>query len=249
MPATGEIALLAEPFTAAAGAGAVCAVALARAGAAVTLLTALGNDGAADEAERFLVVEGIDVRAARREQAQTGALTVIGADGERTIMVVGANLHPEIGDDLGWDDLAGFDAVYFTGHDPATLVAARAAPRLVTTARRLGSLEASGVRADVLVGSAVDPGETVPGDAVGRLADAVVETLGAGGGSWRRADGASGRWRALDPGAPLRDTYGAGDSFQAGLTLGLAQGHELPAAILLGARLGAAAVTRRGPYG
>jgi ribokinase len=48
------------------------------------------------------------------------------------------------------------------------------------------------------------------------------------------------------PGPPA-DTYGAGDSFAAGLTYGLGVG---PAedALRLGARCGAAAITGRGPY-
>ena len=36
-----------------------------------------------------------------------------------------APLSPEEDDPLDWDDLAGLDAVYFTGRDPATLAACR----------------------------------------------------------------------------------------------------------------------------
>jgi ribokinase len=45
------------------------------------------------------------------------------------------------------------------------------------------------------------------------------------------------------------DTYGAGDSFQAGLTYGLAAGMTIEEALELGARCGAHAVTGRGPTG
>ena len=48
---------------------------------------------------------------------------------------------------------------------------------------------------------------------------------------------------------PAVDAYGAGDSFAAGVTFGLAQGRPAEEAAALGARCGAAAVAGRGPYG
>src|SRR4051812_33511829 len=188
VPATGEIALLSDPFTAAAGAGAVVAVELARRGVATTFFTALGADAAGDATRAFLTGHGVDVRAARRRAPQTAALTILSPDHERTIMVIGANLHPQATDDLGWDDLARVDAVYFTGGDPATLQAARAAPMLVVTARRLEVLAASGVRADVLVGSVIDPGERVDAVALPQRPRLVVQTAGAAGGTWSGED-------------------------------------------------------------
>jgi ribokinase len=47
----------------------------------------------------------------------------------------------------------------------------------------------------------------------------------------------------------VQDTYGAGDSFAAGLTYGLAEGLAVDEAIELGARTGAAALARRGAHG
>ena len=44
------------------------------------------------------------------------------------------------------------------------------------------------------------------------------------------------------------DAYGAGDSFAAGITTGLAAGLAIADAIALGARCGAANMTGRGPY-
>lgn len=49
------------------------------------------------------------------------------------------------------------------------------------------------------------------------------------------------------PGPP-GDAYGAGDSFAAGLTYGLANGLSIDEALALGARCGAACATGRGPY-
>ena len=131
-------------------------------------LTALGDDHVGDESLRLLRAQGIDVRAARRPRPQTTALTVIDPDHERTIFVVGPNAHPTLDDPLGWDDLEDVDAVYFTGDDPRTLVAARAAPVVVATARRLPAVVASGVEVDAIAGSANDPGEQFDPDDAAR---------------------------------------------------------------------------------
>lgn len=248
VPAPGEISLLADPFRAAAGAGALVAVEAARSGAEVLFFTALGDDEAGDESLRFLEAAGVEVRAARRAAPQTEALTILSPDHERTIMVIGENLHPGIGDDLGWDDLAGVDGAYFTGGDPATVVAARAAPCLVVTARRLAVLAASGVRADVLIGSAADPGERIDAVPLPATPGAIVQTRGGDGGSWTFADGGGGSWEPVAPPGPLRDAYGAGDCFHAALTLALAAGASMAEAVAAGARAGAAALARRGPY-
>jgi ribokinase len=76
-----------------------------------------------------------------------------------------------------------------------------------------------------------------------------VRTEGSAGGSWETADGAHGRYAAAAPPGPIVDLYGAGDSFQAGLTFGLARGLGTDAALALAARCGAFAVTGRGPTG
>jgi ribokinase len=160
-------------------------------------------------------------------------------DRERTIAVVGQNLHPEIGDPLPWDELAASDGVFFTGWDPATLRAARAAPLLIVTARRFEPLVRSGVRADVLLGSGRDPGEQVDVSRLAEQPDRVVETFGRQGGTG---------YEAVDPPGPVVDSYGAGDTFAAGLLFGMATGLEWPEALAFAARSSAEAVTWRGAY-
>ena len=76
----------------------------------------------------------------------------------------------------------------------------------------------------------------------------VARTDGAGGGELVAADGSSGRWPPAPLPGPVVDSYGAGDSFAAGFTYGLADGRSPEAAAELGARCGAACVTGRGPY-
>ena len=75
----------------------------------------------------------------------------------------------------------------------------------------------------------------------------VVTTMGAHGGRWEGEAG-SGTWESEPLPGPRVDAYGAGDSFAAGLTTGLAAGLPIEQAVRLGARCGAANMTGRGPY-
>ena len=61
--------------------------------------------------------------------------------------------------------------------------------------------------------------------------------------------GAPAHYRAATAPGTLQDCYGAGDSFAAGLTYGLADGLSLDEAVDLAARTGAAALARRGAHG
>jgi ribokinase len=108
-------------------------------------------------------------------------------------------------------------------------------------------LAAAGVQLDVLVSSTKDEGERY---SVGEIEPApalIVRTAGSAGGSLA-ADGSTTEWAAAPLPAPPVDTYGAGDSFAAGLTFALAEGRTPAEALAFGARCGAACVTGRGPY-
>ena len=99
-------------------------------------------------------------------------------------------------DPLDWDELAGFDGVFYTGDDPRTVVAARRAKVLVATARRLESVMESRVQVDVLVGSAKDRGERYDVADLPVRPRLCVWTEGAEGGHYLAEDGATGRWEA-----------------------------------------------------
>ena len=247
-PAAGQIVHLADPFEEPAGGAAVAAVTLARAGVDVVFFTALAADAEGMEARRRLRAEGIDVRAAVRPGRQARAVTVLDDAGDRTIIVVQPNAYPRADDDLGWEELADCAAVYATCAEPSAIVEARSAGALVCSARQLEALRTSGVRADVVVGSAGDRGEQVDASLLAEQADAIVVTDGTRGGRWQRA-AEGGSWAAVAAARERRDAYGAGDSFAAGMTLGLGLGEALDAAVRRGAEWGAAAVARRGPYG
>jgi ribokinase len=74
-------------------------------------------------------------------------------------------------------------------------------------------------------------------------------TDGSRGGSLASPGGSTVRWAAAPLPGPAVDAYGAGDSFAAGLTFGLAEGLSAEEALEVAARCGAACVTGRGPYG
>ena len=202
IPAAGEIVHLSDPLTQPAGGGAVTAAALVRAGARVSFYTAAADDVPVVEALEGL---GVRVLAAPHPAPHTRCLVMRDADGERTICVIGENLHPTADDPLPWGELDGCDGVYFTGGDPRTLRLARRARVLVVTARRFDVLAESGVRADVLVGSARDRGERFD---LGRLAAppdqlSSLTAFAAAPATWRRRRRPR-RWTATAPGTRSR---------------------------------------------
>lgn len=238
LPAAGDIVHLDQPVVIAGGGGGIAFFQLARAPAELHLFTALGNDDAAWSVESRLGAAGARVHAACRDEPHTRDVVLVTPDGERTIVVVGQPLHPRHDDPLPWDVLVGCDAAYFTAQDPEVLKLARRAKLLVVTARRFDALARSGVRADVVVGSAADPREA------SLLADypvppaALVMTDGARGGTIETSGGIA-RFAAPEA-PPPAGAYGAGDSFAAALTWRLACGDSLADASATAARHGAA---------
>ncbi len=248
LPVAGEVIAAGDHWTEAAGGGAAAAVTLAGLAGRALLVTALGDD---DIAERSLVrLRGLDVEvhAVRRAGPTRRAITFVDAKGERTITTVGVRLQPAGADRLPWERLATMDGVFFAAGDPGALRAARGARVLVATPRA-GDALAAGVTLDALVLSANDAVEREFASRYVSLADVVVMTEGAAGGSYRRRDGTGGRWEAVAPPGPIVDTYGCGDAFAAALTFAISAGRTLDDALSLAARCGAARATGAGPYG
>jgi ribokinase len=242
----GAIVQLHDTFEEPAGGGGVSARALPALGAETRFITALGDDAAAEQSERLLREAGCELRVARRPRPQARVTTLAEPGGERTILLHDRPDHPTIGDGLDWGELATFDGVFYTGDDPATVVAARRARVLAATARRLASIVASRVQVDVLAGSARDRGERYDVADLPVRPRLCVWTEGADGGHYLAEDGSEGRWLAVRPPGPIVDTYGAGDVFMAALTLALARGQARDDALALAARASAAQLTRRG---
>lgn len=248
VPSAGEIVHAHDPFCEPAGGGAVAAVQLARLTGGCILYTALGDDDLADRTRARLAQLGVRVEAAtRRGHGTRRAFTFVDSAGERTITTIGERLHPSGDDDLPWGDLEGVDAVYFVAGDAGALRRARAARTVVATARVIDVLSEAHVALDAVVGSGSDEAERYrPLDPRPRY---VVATAGARGGRWTAAEGRTGSWSGAPLDGPLVDTYGAGDSFAAGLTYALAAGRAIDAALDIAARCGATCATGRGPYG
>jgi ribokinase len=237
----------ATPVSEHAGGGAVVAAAvLASLGAEVEFFCALGDDARARRSERELTARGITVHAARRSRPSRFVFTMLDDAGERTIVTVGERLQPGGDDALNWDRLTTIDGVYFTAGDSGALAAARSARTLVVTPRagdHAAGLSAA-PRVDATVFSAHDRDEVRWASDWEPHSRLVVATEGAAGGSWW-GEG-SGRWPAAPVPGPIRDSYGCGDSFAAGLTFGLASGRSVAEATAIGARCGAAMLARVG---
>lgn len=250
LPAAGEIVTASDHFEAAAGGGAVAAVQLRRLAGAAAFFTAVGDDPLGVRAAQELRALGVTLHAATRAgRAQRRAFTHVDGRAERTITVLGDRLVPHGADPLPWGELAAADAVYYTGGDGEAARAARAARVLVATGRAPEGLLAAGAMPDVVVASERDEKELAGARALPRRPRWLVLTRGSKGGRWEGVDGSSGRWEPVTPPGPLRDAYGCGDAFAAGLTYGLGAGLPFAAAISLAARCGAWCAAGRGPYG
>jgi len=248
VPLAGEIVHAIETWQEPGGGGSVAAVQLAKLAGECTLFTALGDDELGHRAHAALEALGLRVEAAFRDEPQRRGFVYVDSAGERTITVIGSRLGPHPADPLDWSRLAETDAVYATAGDPGAIRAARAARALVGTARDLATLQGARVELDALVSSGRDMGERYEPGSLEPEPRLVVRTAGAAGGRWEASDGTSGSWEATPLPGPVRDAYGAGDSFAAGLTYGLGSGMGVDEALQLGARCGAACMTGRGPY-
>jgi ribokinase len=249
VPKQGEIVHAAGSWGEAAGGGGVASVQLARLAGACTLLTAFGDDDLGRLCRSELERLGVRVEAAVRPEPQRHGFTFLDSEGERTITVVGRRHGPSGADPLPWDELASFDGVYFVSGDAEVVRRARAARVLVATARSLPALGEAGIELDVLVRSGSDEAERYrPGD-LEPPPRVVVETDGDEGGTYAVAEEKPRRFPAAPLPGARQDAYGAGDSFAAGLTYGLAQRLPLEDALTLAAESGAAAIARRGAHG
>lgn len=249
VPPAGGIAHATATWEGPGGGGGVAAAQLAALGGKSLFFTALGDDDLGDRSVSAFRALDVEVFAARRDDPTRTGLVMVDGGGERTIVTLGDRLEPRGDDPLPWDGLASCDGVYVTAGDDDALRLARAARVVVVTSRIAERLASSGIVADVVVGSAHDPAERFDPAALAAPPGVVVRTEGADGGWFRTSAGREGRYAPAPLPGPIVDTYGAGDSFQAGLTYGLAAGMALEDALTLAARCGAHAATGRGPTG
>jgi ribokinase len=247
LPEPGEIMTASATWEEPAGGGAVAAGQLCNLAGEVDFFVAVGNDELGRRTRERLEQLGFRVHAATRDRPQRQAFTFVDAAGERTITLLGEKLHPHRADRLPWDELAKSDAVYFTAGDADALRAARQARILVATARELPTLLEAQVPLDALVLSSRDPAEAYEPGQLDPPPGLIVSTMGRDGGTYVAGE-RSGSFPAADVPGRIVNTYGAGDSFAAGLAFALARGDETEKALAFAARCGAAAMTGRGAY-
>ncbi len=245
VPAQGEIVNALETWEEAAGGGAVAAVQLQKLSGDCTFFTVLGNDELGRRAREELTKLGIRLEVESSNRPTRRGFCYVDEDGERTITVIGAKLHPE-GDSPGlpWMELSRMDAVYLCAGDVAAVHAARRARVLVATARELSTLKRAAIELDVLVGSGTDESERYEAGDLEPPPRMVVTTSG-GLGGWAQPGGP---FRAAALPGPVSDAYGAGDSFAACLAYALGDGRSPNDALEFASRCGAAVMTGRGPY-
>jgi ribokinase len=248
LPKCGEIIRALEAWEEPAGGGGVAAGQLAKLAGGATLFTALGNDDRGGRVRGELAKLGVRVEAAIRPEPQRRAVTFIEAAGERTITVIGSRIAATAMDPLPWEELAATDAVYVCAGDAAAVRLARRARVVIATARILPILREAAIVLDALVGSLRDPSERYQGGDLEPRPKLVVLTEGDKGGEFREGRGAPRRFSPAPLPGPIVDTYGAGDSFAAGLAYALAETGNAERAIAFAARCGAAAITGRGAF-
>jgi ribokinase len=239
--APGDVVHLLDARFVAAGGGGIAFAQLCRSDAEVDLFTAVGTGESGEAVASRLAArpQRVHVHAAARDAVHPRVVVVVDRDGRRTIVVTGEPLHPAADDPLPWSVMAACDASYFTGNDPGSLRHARAARRLVVTARRSAALRAAAIAPDVVVGSVNDPRENRPFDAYDPAPGALVLTDGPRPVRIVRPSGVT-----LVDAPPTPDhvagDYGAGDSFAAALTFFLAHGVALEDACRRAGPFGAA---------
>lgn len=248
VPRPGEIVHATEWWEDVGGGGAVAAVQLAKLAGDVEFFTALGEDERARRSQARLEELGVTVYAAPRPGPQRRGFVHLDDDHERTITILGERIVPHGDDDLPWERLEGVDAVYFTGGDVGALQQSRRARRLVATPRAYDTIRDAGVKLDVLVRSAKDPGEQQAEEGLDPAPDFVVSTAGKEGGQWLGEDRTTGHFKAAELPGPAKDAYGAGDSFAAGLTFGLGIGASIEDALAIASRAGAHKLAGTAPY-
>lgn len=249
VPRAGDIVHATDPWEEPGGGGAVSAVQLARLAGDCTFYTALGDDERGVWSRRRLTELGVRVQSATRDEPTRRGVVFVDAHGERTITTLGRRLEPTDADDLPWDELQAVDAVYFTAGDVAALREARRAKVLVATSRVSDLLAEADLHLDAVVGSGNDPSEAFDPAWLTHPPELVVRTDSVRGGRYQTNDGRSGSYEPAATPGPVVDTYGAGDSFAAGLTFALGAGLKIEEALSLAARCGAWCATGRGPYG
>ncbi len=265
VPTAGETLSGGEFSSGPGGKGSNQAIAAARLGAEVTLLTAVGDDSLAADAHALWRAEGVDAEAV---VTVPGTATMVGMilvepSGENRIVIAPGALDHLTPEHVAAfrPQLAAADLAVVSLEIPlATAVTALRAAHEAGTRTLLNPAPAQPIPDDVwscvdvatpnrteaaiLLGhdpDSAEPAETLAAELHAKGVRSVVVTLGADG-ALLLDDTGSRRIQAVPPRAVV-DTTGAGDAFTAALAVELARGESLDAAARFAARAGAHAVS------
>jgi ribokinase len=268
LPAWGETYMGKEFRLGPGGKGSNQAVAAARAGARVSFISKLGRDALGDIARQTYREEGIDTRHLLDTEAATGAAAIIldAKSGENAIIVVpGAcfGLTPE--EVAEARDLIAESAVFLTqlelalptvgfglelAHSLGVTTILNPAPGCELAESiypNCDFLTPNESEAEVLTGirvRSVDDAERAADALLGRGVGTVVVTLGAQGALVKNRTLRE-HVAAVDAGSVL-ETTGAGDAFNGGFAVALAEGRAIVDAVLFGCAVAGISVTRAG---
>ncbi len=240
------------------GKGSNQAVAAARAGGRVALITAIGDDASGQAARALWAAEGIDAQPVQTAHASTGAATILlDAAGENQIIIIpGANaklaLPPSFAPP---DDIAVALAQLETPQAataalfralPGTrriLNVAPAAPILPELLATTDMLVLNETEAAILAQREAEPAALALALAAETMREVIV-TAGAAGGFWARPDGIV--IDATPPSVAVADTTGAGDAFLGAFAAFSAEGFAPEKTLRLAVTAGALACTQQG---
>jgi ribokinase len=240
------------------GKGSNQAVAAARAGGRVALITAIGDDASGQAARALWAAEGIDAQPVQTANAPTGAaIILLDAAGENQIIIIpGANAElalppgfaPSADISVALAQLetpqaataALFRALPGTRRILNVAPAAPIAPELLSTTDMLVLNE---TEAAILAQREAEPAALALALAAETMRDVIV-TAGAAGAFWARPDGIV--IDATPPRVAVADTTGAGDAFLGAFAAFSAEGFAPEKTLRLAVTAGALACTQQG---
>tara|TARA_Y100001968_G_scaffold275714_1_gene269575 strand:- start:4035 stop:4874 length:840 start_codon:yes stop_codon:yes gene_type:complete len=246
LPAKGVISHANNYLQEPAGGGSVVAVGMKKLiGIEVDFYTALGNDNIGKKCYEGLKENGLNLIVSWREEPTRRAISFITKEGERSITVIGNRLEPNIKDGINWEDFDKYDGIFVSAADANLIRKARRAKKLIVTPRvGLSALMESRVEFDAVIGSEIDSYENKIMNKLSKEKTTVIKTKGEYG--CKLVGGHS--YEAINIGKKKIDSYGCGDNFAAGFTVGSASNWGIEYSIALGSHCGAECAMKYGPY-
>ena len=240
------------------GKGSNQAVAAARAGGRVALITAIGDDASGQAARALWAAEGIDAQAVQTTQVPTGAATILlDSAGENQIIIIpGANA--ELALPPGFAPPADIAVAVAQLETPQAATAALfralpgtrrilnvapAAPILPELLATTDMLVLNETEAAILAQREAEPAALALALTAETMREVIV-TAGAAGAFWARPDGIV--IDATPPSVAVADTTGAGDAFLGAFAAFSAEGFAPEKILRLAVITGALACTQQG---